>query len=77
MIVEKIIKRFKSLHWINKGYVFLFLLNPLLYDFYLFIFPDFDGKTCRMFQTGIGILSLVMILFVDINKIEKYRNRNK
>ena len=68
-------KKFKSLHWINKGYVFLFLLNPFLHDFYLFIFPNFDGKTCRMFQTGVGILSLVMILFLDFNKIEKYRKK--
>ena len=77
MIVEKIIKKFKSLHWINKGYVFLFLLNPFLHDFYLFIFPDWDGETSRLFQKGVGILCVVMILFVDINKIEKYRNKNK
>ena len=76
MIIEKIIKQFKSLHWINKGYVFLFLLNPFLHDFYSFIFPDFEGDT-SILQMGIGILSLVMILFVDINKIEKYHNKNK
>ena len=42
--------------------VCIFLLNPLLYDFYLFINPDFNGKNCSIFQTLFGEFSFVMIL---------------